>query len=125
MADTNSEAFLAVPDASIDRFSPAFEAAIKANIRVRYKPTPALLDEIVAKTLEAYEAAKWQPIDTARKDGTNIMLGNGVTVAVGKWARGDWRAMYFVCEGTDDFSAGAGLIYKPTHWQSLPKNPPV
>lgn len=61
---------------TVDRFSPAFEAALKANIRQRHKPTPVLLDEIVAKTIEAYEAFRWQPIETAPKDGSLILVWN-------------------------------------------------
>ncbi len=71
---------------------------------------------------------RWFDISTAPKDGTNIILGNEVTVAVGKWARDDWRAMYFVREGTGDFQAGAGLLNEPTHWRPLPpppSNPPL
>jgi hypothetical protein len=79
--------------------------------------------ESIRAALIAAEKAAWRPIGEAPQDGTNTILANRMTVAVGKWARNDWRAMYFAWEGTNDFSAGAGLIYKPTHFRPLPPPP--
>ena len=123
MIDTNSEAFRA----ALEAYHNCDPVKVEHEMVKGSKVIDLGLSNIasLAAALTTYEAAKWQPIETAPKDGSNIILGNDVTVAVGKWARDDWRAMYFVCEGTDDFRAGAGLIYKPTHWQPLPKSPPV
>jgi hypothetical protein len=68
----------------------------------------------------------WQPIDTAPKDGTEILLFDGEVVTVGGW-------ISEVDQGAD--YEGQGLIApgwwslalkdnKPTHWQPLPP-PPV
>jgi hypothetical protein len=53
----------------------------------------------------------WRPIDTAPKDGTNILLHNGTLAGVG------------CCELPYDHWMGT-WVHHPTHWQPLPK-PPV
>jgi len=57
--------------------------------------------------------SEWQPIETAPKDGTRVLLGfMGGTVLSGSWRHG-WAA---------DGSLQNDL--RPTHWQPLP-NPPA
>lgn len=71
------------------------------------------------------ELVGWQPIDTAPKDGTAILLGGctwGPNVRVGSWGKArfnrstrdydpDW------CSGSDQGG------FNPTHWMPLPQEP--
>lgn len=57
----------------------------------------------------------WQPIETAPKDGTRVLLYRPGEQIIGYW----WR-------GADDeyWNAARGLeFYGPTHWRSLPEPP--
>jgi hypothetical protein len=63
----------------------------------------------------------WQPIETAPKDGTQILLavyfsGAGWGIAAGGWEqkRSHWWSWMF--NGGDDA--------QPTHWMPLPDPPP-
>lgn len=63
---------------------------------------------------EEIEQSNWQPIETAPKDGTNILapIGYGFLDVI-YWDNNNWR----------ETSDGKGLRNHPTHWMSLP-NPP-
>lgn len=51
--------------------------------------------------------SRWQPIDTAPKDSTEIWLGATGRVIIGWWSsKGSWRSSW-----TDD-----PLQWQPTHW---------
>ena len=80
--------------------------------------------------------SEWQPIETAPKDGTAILVWTppftkgdqqfgGATVA--KWAEyfsgGQWQALIAGYEAYDDSNFDGGDDY-PTYWMSLP-NPPT
>lgn len=65
---------------------------------------PAVVLELIA-LLERHLAMKWQPIETAPKDGTSIILRCGSRVTVGDWISPEMVPNW---EG-DDFEA---------HWQS-------
>jgi hypothetical protein len=81
------------------------------------------------------EAERWQPIETAPKDGTEILLTNGKTVAEGQWcdeepyireyrdADGRWidQQESDGFEGWMDWSGG--MKPDPTHWMPLPAAP--
>jgi len=62
----------------------------------------------------------WQPIDTAPKDGTEILAVDGDVYAVVRWCAfaepPQWR---------DHAGLGAGGIdpFEPTHWMPLPEAP--
>jgi hypothetical protein len=73
--------------------------------------------------LDAGEALRWQPIDSAPKDGTNILLTDGTTVSQGGWldaaAQGvDPEAAHTILE--DWWSVD---LISPTHWMPLPASP--
>lgn len=72
---------------------------------------------------------KWQPIETAPKDGSRIMLGN----KFGVWMA-DWRSVYQSGYRPDNPWASAMLnhdhikyrpaaYWPPTHWMPLPEPP--
>jgi len=82
----------------------------------------ATIDQLCAR-LEALHAAvsEWQPISTAPKDGTRIMLWlsgpiRAPKAVFGKWYKPSSRSGYWITEGS-------GLA-KPTHWM-LPPDPPT
>jgi hypothetical protein len=57
----------------------------------------------------------WQPIDSAPKDGTPILIALGTRMDLARWRRQDqcW-------EGPDS----CAFSEQPTHWMPLP-DPPV
>jgi hypothetical protein len=79
----------------------------------------------------------WQPIETAPKDGTKILLwANGECAPLGSYQcieggddDGTGFVYAWVLENTDLSSEGDGVIYaedrQPTHWMSLPSMPPT
>ena len=78
---------------------------------------------------------QWQPIDTAPKDGSGILLSNGVTVAQGEWLhqepfireQRDLDGRYIDQDEFDGFDGwidwAGGMIPSPTHWMPLPPPP--
>lgn len=76
---------------------------------VRYEDCAALLD-----------ATTWRPIETAPKDGTEVLAtsnyGDGVHHAeVTAFCKGRW-----VVSNDDD---GYAMQFHPSHWMPLPKPP--
>lgn len=67
---------------------------------------------------------EWRAIETAPKDGTEIILGgctNGASVRVGHWGPTRYLGRR---QGYDrGWTSGASWGFKPTHWMPLP-NPP-
>ena len=70
--------------------------------------------------LEKAEAERdgWQPIETAPKDGTTLLLGHSVTVFDGWWSEGDGAWI----DGENNMF-GDHIGYEPTHWRPLPSPP--
>lgn len=80
-------------------------------------------------------AAGWMPIASAPKDGTHILLSNGVVVAQGWWEhkepyireRRDIEGRYIDQDESDGFDGWldceGGMLPEPTHWMPLPKHP--
>ena len=70
-------------------------------------------------------AAEWQPIETAPKDGTFIILGYaGSHVSEGRWvsdpSRNHWRETGWFDTDADVLCDHPG---RPTHWMPLPEPP--
>jgi hypothetical protein len=64
----------------------------------------------------------WQPIETAPKDGTLILLANiedihDPWVVCGQWNKGAGWYNQFACAGNGDCKI------RPTHWMPLPPPP--
>lgn len=60
---------------------------------------------------------KWMPIETAPKCGTYILVWNGESMTVCRWAFGCWTLAQTGSWSADD------ECYGPTHWMPLPKPP--
>jgi DNA-binding XRE family transcriptional regulator len=67
---------------------------------------------------EAWPAEKWQPIETAPKDGEAVLLGHSNASFSGWW---DQRSGGWVDGCTDAFDELSH--YEPTHWMPLPAPP--
>jgi len=69
------------------------------------------------KEIEELQARlKWQPIETAPKDGSRILLAGKYSIAIGAW--GGTRPACW----KENVSNGRSL-YGTTHWMPLPELP--
>lgn len=59
---------------------------------------------------------EWQPIETAPKDGTDILGWDGGDITVCRFSRGSWELSVtgWYAEDSD---------FDPTHWMNLPEPP--
>jgi hypothetical protein len=62
----------------------------------------------------------WQPIETAPKDGTYMLLMSRSGVVIGLWDAHEDREFGTVPAWRDD---GEGYELHPTHWMPLPDPP--
>ena len=71
----------------------------------------------------------WQPIETAPKDGSEVMLYDPRfrRFKIGRWREDDYcpeHGELWLDDSHDDFSTGfASCPIQPTHWQPLPEAP--
>lgn len=63
---------------------------------------------------------EWQPIETAPKDGTFVLLFTACGCIEGFWSYGEWEQS--VCAASYDM-AHAYIECRPTHWMPLPPPP--
>ena len=68
------------------------------------------------------ELSEWQPIETAPKDGTDILVMTGETMHVVRWINIHGDFDYWA---VDDNKHGPFTLRgkAPTHWMSLPEPP--
>lgn len=59
---------------------------------------------------------KWQPIETAPRDGTRVLIYNGEDVLEARYCFGCWQDPVY-SEWMGDVAG------KPTHWMPLPEPP--
>ena len=60
----------------------------------------------------------WQPIDTAPKDGTSILLWTEAGVIEASYYYGDWE-----CFPVEAYDGCTLLTCSPTHWCTVPESP--
>lgn len=96
----------------------------------------ALLSEAAALA-EQVQGRQWLPIESAPKDGTNIVLTNGKDVAQGWWEhqepyiceQRDTEGNYIDQQEHDGFDGwldvDGGMGPDPTHWMPLPAAPSI
>lgn len=63
----------------------------------------------------------WQPIETAPKDGTRILLGRGDRVWLDEWWKGIGISGWASLVAWEQ--AGGSYSLPPTHWMPLPDPP--
>lgn len=99
------------------------------SLRVKNAELERLCDETyVAQGSDAYhhacsEMERWQPIETAPKDGTNVLLINrALNQAAGLWMNSISGVGWYLRSGIrpDVFF---NSHYGPTHWMPLPAAP--
>ena len=61
---------------------------------------------------------KWQPIETAPKDATNVLLCDDDIIFIGFWSKGE---TVWTDGSTDMFDQSCA--FHPTHWMPLPTPP--
>lgn len=71
------------------------------------------------------EAAQWQPIETAPKDGTDILLTDGYRAAVASWYPEEFPDAEWPWGVSDWHNDPLHLRggYMATHWMPLPMPP--
>jgi len=75
--------------------------------------------DFLAALAEYGQAREWQPIETAPKDGTRIIVANDVYGSV--WCDVAWRKMIRV---PDRWESLIGAVpFRPTHWMPKPDAP--
>ena len=70
--------------------------------------------------------SEWQPIETAPKDGTRVVLFQPKNDGKGYIACASWDSYWQWVERGADYATeltGVGELH-PTHWQPLPEPPP-
>jgi hypothetical protein len=79
----------------------------------------------VAAALNTFmnESNSWQPIDTAPKDGTEILLLTGHGMKIGAWYDDFYSKKPKPYWTWWDYSKIIMRRNQPTHWQPLPKMP--
>lgn len=82
--------------------------------------------QTIQHVLREYQG--WQPIETAPKDGTKVLLTNGSWVETARWANCDerfegenWQWLLVDCE--DGYYNVTAEPNEPTHWMPLPEPP--
>jgi hypothetical protein len=81
-------------------------------------------------------ASEWRPIESAPKDGTNVILTNGKDVAEGNWVHDeggtteyrDSDGRWISQDDRDGFEGWIdwlGGMPDPTHWMPLPTAPSI
>jgi hypothetical protein len=67
---------------------------------------------VVRRLIDEARAGRWQPIETAPKDGTRLFLWSpDLGYHAGHWENAQWKTL-------TGFNAGG-----PTHWMPLPERP--
>lgn len=94
--------------------APGYAAKIEALIAERDQLRSAVADAV---------QRQWQPIETAPKDGSHVLVSDGFRVSLGGWVRDiDYGADY---EGQLGMAGWWAVDLgpngdKPTHWQPFP-----
>lgn len=65
----------------------------------------------------------WQRIDTAPKDGTNILCTDGEEIKVAFWSMSPWVTWNGQGSWTVFLCRSDSEIICPTHWMPLPELP--
>lgn len=63
----------------------------------------------------------WQPIESAPKDGTRVLIYQGGHVYIAWWDEKDWTGVWVIFDCDDSFYSLTAD--HPTHWLPLPDPP--
>lgn len=73
----------------------------------------ASMDTIIEAHQQTGQLVYWEPIETAPRDGVELLLWNGKVIMVGS----------YVSTVNQWYVAGQGVIIMPTHWMFFPDPP--
>jgi hypothetical protein len=90
------------------------------------------LDDVLAAINAIPAVDEWQPIETAPKDGTVVILFNDENdenddwskISVGVFDHSIWHCIYSLQTEFGEFGMDTFVDCMPTHWRPLP-NPPL
>ena len=74
-------------------------------------------------SMTAPAKSDWQPIETAPKDGTEILIASDCFVEAAYWEGKDSLYPWVTLDGQHVTNGRQEGIYGPTHWQPLPAPP--
>jgi hypothetical protein len=85
------------------------------------EPLDRAMDAIRAQ----FEKMQWQPIETAPRDGTRILMADATDMDTGQWTETVWHG---IPSGFEDDRYDAAHRFdlggkQPTHWMPLPGLP--
>lgn len=80
-----------------------------------------VVSEYIA-ALEAAEAVKWQPIETAPKDGSKFLILTRIGEVLDGWRQKNHQGFERIDHSRECYSYFC-LEHEPTHWQPLPQPP--
>ena len=115
MTDRNSDAFRAARNTIHATFVANLLRHTSLDDDAR-KMIGEQVQEFALELITAYEAAKWQPIETAPNE-IDILVRHKKGILVIGLIRDGWL--------NSEFSSVLLVENGFTHWQPLPKNPPV
>lgn len=79
-----------------------------------------LLTEFAERIAALAQQAQWQPIETAPKDGTFVLIGFGDSVGEARWVENAW---YWANNDPGDSWGRPVYEHEATHWMPLPAPP--
>jgi len=83
-----------------------------------------MIDSKTAALWGNIQIGAWKWIETAPRDGTDILLANALTMAVGQWSESrDPRYSCWQLTHTGGYAGDGLLDFDPTHWMPLPPLP--
>lgn len=90
-----------------------------------------LIEKLRAENKELRAASEWRPIETAPKDGTEILCYDGCIIERVKWLRSNWSIVngWFHTINPESLNSDNWndppeyCLAKPTHWMPLPSCP--
>lgn len=110
---------MSLPPASVEDEARALIAKLWPHLDPRELPTMVgIVEPVVRALLVERETRGWQPMDSAPKDGTAILiLSESSEQRVGWWGTCGWT--YY-----QKYGGTSIVMLKPTHWMPLPVAPP-
>lgn len=98
----------------------------ETNARARAVPAPGSQATpsaaVPASSPAGADSSRWQPIETAPRDGTQILVGVWVA-GYFKGSESRWSCWTIGQHGSGDFGCDGEWGDEPTHWMPLPPPP--
>lgn len=91
------------------------------------KPINRLLrDALAGFEAEIASLKEWRPMETAPKDGTDILLVHDKSIQVGGWGGVSGHSGWIIGEDSSSPETDYLVFFdEPTHWRPLPEPPAI